>query len=319
MGSLVSKMKSLQKGASPPFLATIAVAIVAVGAAVPRAIAQALMPAPSNLVASAFDEGVSVGDARMILGTGSADIRGTNRNAFGAFAPASASARTSGPAEAASALATADAFARGGDGRGNIFNHGSAFASLSYGAAIRETLLPPVNLRALGIRLPVDIRVRGRVFVTEEGAGGQVSQARVFVLVGSQTRQIPFFDPNGNLIFSFDEVFQPLIAPDEEFPFILQAHVSVSAFAGEEISGLEPDAAASALAFADPVLSFNQAGFDTIAAANGFPTFTLTDFYRFEFSPFIPEPSSLALLLLAGALLTGRRRVALSSPHVVSA
>jgi hypothetical protein len=74
---------------------------------------------------------------------------------------------------------------------------------------------------------------------------------------------------------------------------------------------------ALARAVADPVLSFDQAAFDAMAAAQGFPIFNLADNFRFEFSPMlftqgpeppptsgVPSPSTIALTSLsAGGLV----------------
>jgi hypothetical protein len=70
---------------------------------------------------------------------------------------------------------------------------------------------------------------------------------------------------------------------------------------------------AAARALVDPVFSFNQEAFDEFARTKGFPTFGLTQFHAFEFSPGVtppvpgptspvPEPSSVALIV-AGVLV----------------
>jgi hypothetical protein len=78
----------------------------------------------------------------------------------------------------------------------------------------------------------------------------------------------------------------------------------------------------SCFALVDPLFAFDQAAFDTYAADAGFETFTLADYYRFEFSPGImnlasatvPEPPAVvALGLSLGAAARARRRRRLRS------
>lgn len=53
----------------------------------------------------------------------------------------------------------------------------------------------------------------------------------------------------------------------------------------------EPTSTAEAVAFVDPVFSFDQQAFDQFAQQAGLPTFVLADYFRFEFSPLGPvEP-----------------------------
>jgi len=78
--------------------------------------------------------------------------------------------------------------------------------------------------------------------------------------------------------------------------------------------GLEPGKY-EAGALADPQFAFDQTRFDALAAADGFPTFPLDQYFTFVFSPdlqvggtpaAVPEPSTIALLLCGVAVIAGR-------------
>jgi hypothetical protein len=67
---------------------------------------------------------------------------------------------------------------------------------------------------------------------------------------------------------------------------------------------------ASCSANADPLLSFDQAALDAFARNSGRQTFSLSDYYRIEYSPdlpIVPEPAMVSLLATAGAILAIRR------------
>jgi hypothetical protein len=97
----------------------------------------------------------------------------------------------------------------------------------------------------------------------------------------------------------------------------LSASAGTVAVAVQTVFGPSLSAGARARAIADPVFSFDQAAFDEFAERQGFATFDLTDYFRFEFSPLgvedpplssVPQPWTLVLTSLGAgglALLQG--------------
>jgi len=101
-----------------------------------------------------------------------------------------------------------------------------------------------------------------------------------------------------------------------------QVPVGIAYFAHEEVGcsagGGDAGFTSSCLAVADPAFEFDQAAFDAEMQAEGLASFSLSDYFTFEYSPNLtaptPEPSSLSLLWV-GLLLSTKIWAARSRQH----
>jgi hypothetical protein len=307
--------------------AGIAIAALLLGAAGPPASALPLRAAESFLLACAAQDGRGdVCDERRIQGTGLEFTFGTftggspNVGAMG-----TATAETSGGQGGLRPMATASGSALGGgvDLFDRVQNGGDALAILTYEVAIVELIAPPVFTPLV----PIEARIRAETSAfASPTAGGSDARARADITLlrmdPPDTRFIrfeqftaeDFSDPSREFFpDSLDETVDILVTRDTVLEFSLNALANTFA---DPSSVPRAELRALARAVADPVLSFDQAAFDAMAAAQGFPTFNLADHFRFELSPLlftgleppptsgVPSPSTIVLTSLgAGGLV----------------
>jgi hypothetical protein len=163
--------------------------------------------------------------------------------------------------------------------------------------------------------LPITATIHGEANVMGDlGANGATASAQVVAsllfhgggAIGGGTTSASQVDPHGQFTHTF--AFTVTLS---NAPTLLDSIASATTSARTPIRGGNMEA----MALADPTFSFDQAAFDQYAAAHGFQTFNLDNYYGFEFSPgIVPEPGTLALLL-AGIALCALRRPCRDTGH----
>jgi hypothetical protein len=202
-----------------------------------------------------------------------------------------------------------------------------ALARLFYFTRIAEVDAPPVAIPkdSLPLELPVTVTVLGEGEARASQAFFPRSQASGFAaafVAGLPTGKVEVCDgpvcgagstANDGFHGSFDFSF----IAGQEIGVILESSSSTVAAAGAEVG----HGIADVFVNIDPVFSFNQAAFDEIARAGGFPTFDLARHFAFEYSegaaPIpsqgavpIPQPATGWLLIGGLAMLAALRRFA---------
>ena len=316
--------------------AGIAIAALLLGAAGSPAYALPLRAAESFLLACAAQDGRGdLCSEQRIQGTGREFRFGTFTGGFpNVGAMGTATAETSGGQAGLrpTAIASGSALGGGVDLFDRVQNGGGAQAILTYEVAIVELIAPPVFTPLV----PIEARIRAETSAfASPTAGGSEASARADITLlrmdPPDTRFIrfeqftaeDFSDPSREFFTdSLDETVDILVTRDTVLEFSLNALANTFA---DPSSVPRAELRALARAVADPVLSFDQAAFDAMAAAQGFPTFNLADHFRFEFSPLlstqgpeppppsgVPGPSTIVLTSLGAGglvLLHGLRRL----------
>jgi hypothetical protein len=163
---------------------------------------------------------------------------------------------------------------------------------------VREMIPPPADI------LSTPIFVRGVSHADVSASGISRAIATAYSIVGGVHTSRATADTGRPLDPQVDNrrwEYDHFVETDA--PLLVELHSSVSARGGS--GGQFPTGFASARAYADPTFEFNQHAFDEFALQQGFPTFQLSDYFEFEFSPLhpVPEPSTATLLVAGGVLL----------------
>ena len=252
-------------------------------------------------------------------------------NGFGTSQSGSASAASVGAGVAGrmspAVATTGRSEARGGgpNPQGSFFATSGivrAHAYLFYGTRIAEVDAPPFVIPhdALPLKLPVTVTVfgEGQARTTSESVSvvpwSQASGFAAALVAGLPAGKVevcagPLCGIGSTTDATFRGSFDFSFVAGQEIGVILEAGSVANATAGAEVGYGMAEVSVNI----DPVFSFNQAAFDEIARAGGFPTFDLSRYYAFEYSAGaapVPEPATGSLLLagLAVVLAALRRR-----------
>jgi hypothetical protein len=195
------------------------------------------------------------------------------------------------------------------DTDGPIHNiHPGSHGYLNYGLDIVAIRTLPWSIPFLGYPCAVDVKAEAIV------AGGGMASASAEVGIGDFTivTQIGGVEASVNGVGndSSDKTVRFFGSAGEDFLVQLQ----VMSVAAAPDLGIGVRSTGLVVAQADPLFSFDQAAFDTLAASLGEPTFPLDQYLAFQYSDGIlsvPEPGSLALsglgvLIVGGGLLSVR-------------
>jgi PEP-CTERM motif len=144
-------------------------------------------------------------------------------------------------------------------------------ATAKYSTAVESIGTPPVL--PSNVTIPMTLSWRGEVQESFSHDGGV---------------RVEFKDKDLSIPGAYD--FN--VVPGKQYPITVSAWCNVGS-----VTGIGDECQA----VADPTLTFNQAAFDAEMAAAGLPTYSLSQYYGFAYSPNLtsvstPEPSSLMLL-----------------------
>ena len=223
-------------------------------------------------------------------------------------------------------LATADSV-KSADG---IFapagGNAGAAAILTYQGALElSTSSLPARLADLvEAFFGVPVVVLSELIVEADARGGINTEANAHAEVWFGTERLLALDTTASTDRGDEDpprLDQVVAKQTKLFPrSVFTVRLIAAAGTNTHVGGPAGHAATSATAFADPVFSFDQQAFDDFAEQLGLPTFTLADYFHFEFSPLgpagpppgdgpgsgVPAPSTLILTSLGAGILVFR-------------
>jgi hypothetical protein len=266
---------------------------------------------PHTLVTqTVLEHGTRPGFIKTVVypGTISTSAANTETFATGSFWRGFEEAKT-GP-DPPSALANSKSESRGVVGANGLIIGGGypsfARATLEYQVLLVETAeLPDTTPDTLPVPVTVNAFLRASASMDGESPFNAAFAFGYAVIAGHTSPRVVAHAPDSSFAVDTSTVVR-------EFTLDVGQVIDVVLFTeARSVASAGPygftTVISEATAFIDPVFSFNQDAFDETARSGGFPTFDLSQYYAFQYSPGIgpaipgqelPEPGSIAFALL---------------------